>query len=123
MPSYLLQVQLEILVEELAAAIPEKRASYEKLLQAATELRESRRRHLAEDRVQSLSAAFDRAVGPEWSEKYRHTGYVLASAVADELAGYEGTVEHIRDWLSDPSRCPTEWIAAVRETLAQAKAI
>ena len=45
MPTFLLADQLEILIEELAAAIPEKRSAYEKLLPAAAELRESRRRH------------------------------------------------------------------------------
>ena len=44
MPTFLLADQLEILVDELAAAIPENRSVYERLLPAAAELREARRR-------------------------------------------------------------------------------
>jgi hypothetical protein len=63
MPTFLLADQLEILVEELVAAIPEKRSVYEKLLPAAAELRESRRRHLTDAQIQAIATGFDRAVG------------------------------------------------------------
>ncbi len=55
MPTFLLADQLEILVEELAAAIPEKRSACEKLLPAAAELRESRRRHLNDVQIQAIA--------------------------------------------------------------------
>ena len=54
MPTFLLADQLEILVEELVAAIPEKRSAYEKLLPAAAELCESRRRHLTDAQIQAI---------------------------------------------------------------------
>ena len=121
MPTLLLQVQLEILFEELAAAIPERRTSYEKLLLAAAALKESSSRHFDEEQMQTLAAGFDRAVAPEWSEKFRHTGVLLISAVADELEGIEGTVENLRRWMTDPARFPADWIAAVEATLSQAQ--
>jgi hypothetical protein len=121
MPTLLLQVQLEILVEELAAAIPEKKTDYEKLLPAAADLRESRRKHLTDERLEALAAAFDRDVGPEWSTRYPRTGALLGAAVADELNGSEGAVESLCAWLTDTARFPAAWIAAVAATLAQAR--
>ena len=119
MPTLLLQDQLEILASELAAAIPEKKSAYEKLLLAAAELRESRRRHLADDQLATLAHEFDHAVGPEWSTRFPQTGALLGSAVADELAGSDGAVESLRPWLTDAARFPAEWIAAVESTLAR----
>ena len=121
MPTLLLQDQLEILAAELAAAIPEKKSAYEKLLVAAAELRESRRRHLADDQLDTLADEFDHAVGPEWSARFPQTGALLVSAVADELEGSDGAVESLRPWLTDAARFPAEWIAAVEQTLAQAR--
>jgi hypothetical protein len=121
MPTLLLQVQLEILVEELTVAIPEKRAVYEKLLPAAADLHASRHRQLADERLEALAAAFARAVGPEWSTRYPDAGRLLGAAVADELNGSEGAVESLCAWLTDTARFPAAWIAAVAATLAQAR--
>ena len=122
MPTFLLADQLEILVEELAAAIPEKRSVYEKLLPAAAELRESRRRHLTDAQIQAIATGFDRAVGPEWSARFPHTGTLLGCAVADELEGSELAVDSLRLWMTDATRFPAAWIAAVEATLARARA-
>ena len=121
MPTLLLQVQLEILVEELTAAIPEKKAAYEKLLPAAADLHASRRKHLSDERLEALAAEFDRVVGPEWSTRCPGTGSLLGAAVADELNGSEGAVESLCLWLTDAARFPAAWIAAVAATLAQAR--
>jgi heme oxygenase len=121
MPTLLLQIQLEILSAELAAAIPGKKAAYGKLLLAAAELRELRRKHLDDDKFQALAAAFDRAAGSEWSTRFPHTGELLVCAVADELQGSDLAVESLRSWLADDTRFPAEWIAAVNATLEQAR--
>jgi len=121
MPTLLLQEQLEILVMGLAAAVPGKKSEYEKLMPAAAELRESRRRQLADEEIPPLAAGFDHAVGPEWSARFPRTGVLLATAVADELAGYNGVVEALRRWMTDATRFPAEWIAAVEATLLQAR--
>ena len=91
---------------ELAAAIPENRSAYEKLLPAAAELRESRRRHLTDAQIQAIATGFDRAVGPEWSARFPHTGTLLGCAVADELEGSELAVESLRPWRTDATRSP-----------------
>lgn len=121
MPTLLLQVQLEILVEELTAAIPERKTDYEKLLPAATALHATRRKHLADKQVEAMTDAFDRAAGPEGSARLPRTGALLCAAVADELEGNENAVESLRGWLSDATRFPPAWIAAVEATLAKAR--
>ncbi len=121
MPTLLLQVQLEILVEELAAAIPERRADYEKLLPAAAALHAARSRFLTDAQAQDLAAAFDLAVGPEWRARFPQTGSLLSAAVADECGGCEKAVESVRTWMTDVRQFPAAWIDAVEGTLAQAR--
>ncbi len=121
MPTLLLQVQLEILVEELASAIPERRAAYEKLLPAAAALHAARSRFLTNAQTQELAAAFDLAVGPEWRARFPHTGSLLSAAVADECGGCEKAVDSLRTWMTDPRHFPAAWIDAVERTLAQAR--
>lgn len=123
MPTFLLQVQMEILFEELVAAIPEKKPAYEKLLLSVAALHASRRRHLDDDQFQALASSFDHTAGPEWSEKLPHTGALLAAAVVDELEGCEGAEENLRRWMIDPARFPATWVAAVQATLAQARSL
>ena len=112
---------MEILVEELAAAIPEKKSEYERMSQAAAELRESRRKHVADDQLHAIAAGFDQAVGQEWTARFPHMGTLLVAAVADELEGSDGAVESLRLWLTDAARFPAEWIAAVDATVARAR--
>jgi hypothetical protein len=49
-------------------------------------------------------------------------GGILVAAVADERAGIELAVPTLTAWVSDAGRFPPEWIAAVDETLAAARA-
>ena len=121
MPTLLLQVQLEILVEELAAAIPERRADYEKLLPAAAALHAARSRFLTDAQAQELAAAFDLAVGPEWCVRFPQTGSLLTAAVADECGGCEKAVDSLCTWMTDVRQFPAAWIEAVESTLAQAR--
>jgi heme oxygenase len=121
MPTLLLEVQLAILVEELSAAVPEKKADYEKLSLATADLHAARRKHLSDSQIETMAGAFDRVVGPEWSARFPHTGALLCAAVADELEGSEGAVESLRPWLTDAARFPAEWGAAVEATLQQAR--
>jgi hypothetical protein len=121
MPTLLLQVQLEILVEELAAVIPESKADYEKLLPAAAALHAARSRFLTDAQAQALAATFDLAVGPEWSTRFPHTGSLLAAAVADECGGCEKAVESLRPWMTDVRQFPAAWVDAVENTLARAR--
>ena len=121
MPTLLLQVQLEILVEELTTEIPERKADYEKLLPAAAALQVARSRFLSEAQAQELAVMFDCAVGPEWSAKFPNTGSLLTAAVADECGGCEKAVESLRTWMADAQQFPAAWIDAVETTLARAR--
>jgi hypothetical protein len=62
-------------------------------------------------------------IGP-WGRseaRFPHTGTLLGYAVADELEGSEFAVESLRQWMTDATRFPAGWIAAVESTLAKAR--
>ncbi len=121
MPTLLLQVQLEILVDQLAAALPEKKSDYEKLLVAAADLHAKRCQSLSDQQLKTIGTAFDQRVGSDWRARLPDTGVLLGCAVADELAGSPGAVTSLQAWLTDPARFPPDWIAAIEATLAQAR--
>ena len=121
MPTLLLQVQLEILVEALIGAVPDKQSEYGKVMLAVDDLRECRRRILTDDQLEAIAAEFDRAVGPAWSVMFPNTGALIAAAVADELSGSDNAVESLRTWMTDASRFPAEWVAAVDAAVARAR--
>jgi methanogenic corrinoid protein MtbC1/heme oxygenase len=120
MPSYLLQVQLEILVSELVAAVPERQSDYEKLLIGAVDLQASRRKYLSDAQLQSLADGFDQAVGEQWRNYLPDIGILIGYAITDDLNGSVHALPNLRRWLTDTSRFPNEWISAVYQTLAQA---
>jgi heme oxygenase len=122
MPTLLLQVQLEILATELSMAIPDSRAKFQTILPAAAELHATRGKHLSDEKVKDIADEFDRAAGPEWVERMPRTGALLCAAVADELAGNSNAIGSLRTWMTDPTRFPAQWIAAVEATLKQASA-
>jgi hypothetical protein len=122
MPQWLLERHLEFLHDELAAAVPEKREQYGRLLNAAAMLRDQRRAHVREQDFLSLSEDFVGMAGEENVAKLPHMGRLLVSAVADEAAGIAQAVAQIESWATDPSRFPDEWISAVRATIEAARA-
>ena len=121
MPSVILQVTLEILVEELSHAIPRKRAEYEKLLRASADLLASRRAHLTDEQMRTLSADFMDAAKAPSVPGVAQVGLLLGCAVADEREGRDGAIESLRGWMSDPVRFSPPWIAAVDSALAHAR--
>ena len=123
MPSLLLQVQLEILVDELVKTIAERKFDYDKLLLAAVDLSATSRACFSDEQLKALGMEFDQAAGPEWSQRLPETGVLLGCAVADELAGSTGAVTSLQPWLADKVRFPPEWIAAVEATLKRARDI
>ncbi len=121
MPRYLLELHLEVLHTELVAAVPAKTAIYDPLLGAAASLRALRLRHVDEPVFVELGAAFTQEVGDEWDARLPGTGSLLVAAVADEGTGLPLAVPSIVRWMTDPSRFPGPWIAAVQRTIAAAR--
>ncbi|MDI1244364.1 MAG: biliverdin-producing heme oxygenase [Rhodoferax sp.] len=119
MPTYLLEIQLKILVTELIAAVPERQSSYEKLLIGAIDLHASRCRYLTDAQLQSLADGFDQAVGEQWRTYLPDIGVLIGYAITDDLNGSVNAVLSLRRWLTDASRFPNEWISAVYQALAQ----
>jgi heme oxygenase len=114
MPRLILEVHLELLFEELADAVPEKRHQYEQLLRAARALRDARCRLIDEERFDARSIEFEARVG---AVSLRGIGKLLVAAVTDAADGVPSALESLEGWLTDPTRFPPQWIAAVRSTL------
>ncbi|HEY0556241.1 MAG TPA: hypothetical protein VGG20_18450, partial [Thermoanaerobaculia bacterium] len=121
MPQVMMERHLELLREELAAAVPDRGAGYDKLLAAAQMLRAQRRPLMSDDALRTFGAELDAAVGPEWSARIGRMGELLASAAVDERLGVGQAVISIESWAADPERFPEPWIAAVRDTIARAR--
>jgi len=121
MPSIMLQTKLEFLVEELLAVVPEKKAEYERLAVAAYALQAARHRHINKERLESIARDFELAVGPNWSEKFKGSGTLLACSVADALAGIDGAISSLGNWMTDASRFPAQWTQAAEAAMRQAK--
>ena len=73
----LLQDQLEVLVEELVAAVPENKSGYEKLLLGAVDLHTKRSLHVSDAQLQALEETFDQAVGINLRAGLPGTGHLL----------------------------------------------
>lgn len=84
MPRWILERHIEIVVEELVKAVPDR--DYSRLTEAAEQLRSERLAHMPD---------FDRlaAEHPE--------GRLLVAAVSDERAGVERSVEALLEWFTD----------------------
>ena len=117
MPHLLLERHLEILHDELAAAVPEERPRYERLLRCAEMLRSLRHAVLNDEALHALAAEFDAGVGAEWSARLPRTGEILAAAAVDERLGIEEALTSVERWMTDPERFPSQWIGAVHRTL------
>jgi len=122
MPRWLLESHLEVLHAELVKAVPAKANIYGALLAAAGMLRSIRHSHVSEALLRAVTIDFADQVGDEWDINCPETGALLAAAVADERAGIEMAVPSLAAWMTDPSRFPPHWIAAVGATLTWARA-
>lgn len=123
MPTIMMEYSLRFLSAELAKVVPEKQASYQKLVDAADSLRAAREKIVASSDLQSLSAEFDQAIPDDMAQDYRNTGKLLVAAVADEKGGIKGSVAALQGWLTDPQRFSGGWIGAVTSILQKAQRI
>jgi hypothetical protein len=121
MPRLLLERHLGILYEELAAAVPEERTRYEKLLRSAEMLRALRRRVLGDDALHALATEFDAAVRGDWSAPIPRLGEIVVAAAVDERLGIPEAAASVERWITLPERFPPRWTDAVHRTLESAR--
>jgi heme oxygenase len=115
MPSLLLERHLELLHEELAAAVPEK--SYPALRAGAAHLRELRLKALP-DFDAAVAEATPRLEGGPLSPQ--ECAVLLVAAAADEKRGLLGAATSLVSWLCDPARASRSFVAAAEATLRAA---
>lgn len=123
MPRLMLERHLGVLHQALIHAKPARRQAYYVLGLAAERMAQERRRLLDDQELRMFGEEFDARVGPEWSQRLRGAGELLAAAVADEFRGLAQAVPSLASWMSEPARFPTPWIRAVEATLRQARSL
>jgi hypothetical protein len=121
MPSLMMESILCYLSLELTAAIPENKALYQKLRNCSEILKEKRTKLIEEKTFKNLADEFEKKLKPDMRKAYKNTGLLLVSAVVDEKNGVPGAVSGIQKWLIDEGRFSVSWIAAVEQTLHEAK--
>ena len=119
MPRWLMEAHLELLQEDLCAAVPERAPLYLKLGQAAQVLREARQRWIRQSEFEGMAAAFDKDAGGG----LRGAGALVLAAVCDEASGLSEAVPSLTKWLCDSSRFSPQWCDAVTETLSWSRAL
>jgi len=121
MPRITLERQLELLHDELAAAVLGKIDQYKGLLEAATSLKADRHKYIEEPAFSRLAREFHVATDGELLGRFKRTGDLIVSAVCDEQAGVTEAVTSLLPWLTDAERFPRQWIVAVINTVQQAR--
>lgn len=122
-PWITLEHTLFCLYDCLTEGLPEQARRYEGLRSAAEWLRAARTKVIPGRQCHSLADRFDLGVGPELAQRYRNTGRLLISAVADEANGHAGAASAVLEWLTDSVRFPGRWIAAVHRLVDEARRI
>jgi hypothetical protein len=120
MPRLLLEEHLRILQEELLAAVPDRASEYQVLQEAANSLRSEREGAMPARVLAELETRFRGLLQDPGQDELR-AGALIGAAVADEQAGLPRAVESLVEWLADPVRFPGPWLAAVEQTLGDAR--
>jgi len=120
MPSFLLELQLRVLGRILRREFSGGDRG-EPLLRAADALRDARRARLGDEELAVLGRDFAARIGHPRHRLAIGMGSLLGAAVADEINGLRRAAASIEEWATDPSVFPSNWIDAVRSTLATAR--
>jgi len=124
MPRLTLERQLFYLHQELIKAFPDQQEEYGMLLEAVAWLKSERLKQISADDFDSLIRAFTAMTDNELDGRMKGTGPLIVSAVCDERAGVKvEKPRSIETWLTSADSFDAEWIAAVQEIFAQARAV
>jgi heme oxygenase len=117
MPRILMERQLELLVEELAAQLPESSDRYRSLAAAAESLKHARSAHLPEPQFGELSEQLEGALAPG-NPGIRNLGALIVASLTDEACGIPESAADLQAWLTGPGGFPA---AAVRDAFQQGR--
>ena len=122
MPRWMLEHHIDLLADELTRIRPGPEwAHYERFHDCAAALRARRLARFDEETFRALEQEFDARVPSGDLRRLRRMGGILVAAVADERDGIELAVPSVVSWATDPERFGDDWIAAVHETVADAR--
>lgn len=121
MPRITLERQLEQLYEELVESLPAKADHYKGLLEAVKMLKNERLKHIPETVFNDLAKQFQISTDGELQGRFKGTGALIVAAACDQESGVADAVNSLLPWLTDAERFSPQWIAAVSDTLEQAR--
>lgn len=119
MPSWLLEVHLQVLQEELNSRFMSSTARFAKLGRAADRLRKLRCARMAPGDFDAIATEFNLAAG----SGIDNAGCLLAAAVCDERGGSAQAVPSLVKWLGDTERFSQRWCRAVAQAIDRARAM
>lgn len=120
LPRFLLERHLEFLHRELLR-LTSSESRCQPLLEAAHFLRTLRHESLSDYEFKTIAAGFEERADAAWVRRLSGMGSILVAAAADEACGIGRAVTSVAEWAADPALFPESWIAAVGETLAEAR--
>jgi len=124
MPTSVLRVHLEILADELAAAMPEEADRFAPLHAEAARLDAALRDRIDEAARERLARDYSEAVsGDPTDEGALEIGRFLVDAACDEVAVHRKAVESVVSWVLDPARATGGTDQAVDALLREARTI
>ena len=121
MPRILLERQLELLMEELTAAVPERRERYERLEAGVEALRLARLSRLSGQQFAELASQVERSLASR-DPGVANLGVLIVSSLTDEACGIEESAQALETWLAQSGSFPAGMSGAVKEAFSQVRA-
>jgi hypothetical protein len=101
MPSWILELHLRVLYQQLVRTIPENERKYVSLKNSAGRLRQVSDASIPKNRAKQLVEDFSAVIGPTANSLIDNAAQLLVAALADEKSGVKNAVKSLETWLID----------------------
>ena len=101
MPSWILELHLRVLYQQLVRTIPENERKYVSLLNSAGRLRQISDASIPRNRAKQLVEDFAAVLGQGGNSLIDNAAQLLVAALADEKSGVKNAVKSVKAWLVD----------------------
>jgi heme oxygenase len=125
MPTYTMEIQLQLLYTGLTKQISENESKYRKLKTAAGSLKSKRLTHISEAGFEKSNSIFEKhfqellVSAPICREMKQNTGKLIACSIADDKNGIPDAKSSLENWLKNKETFPDNWISAVENTYTE----
>ena len=121
MPTYMMEIQMQMLFDELSKSIPLNEPKYSVFLKIAESLKIQRSAHISEIHFKHSNSVFEKFYSelnlPEdASLGLKNIGKLIASSIADDSNGIPDAKNSFKNWLVNKEIFPENWILSVEKT-------